>query len=226
NLWLPLRVLRALRGSSLLASPAGRCRSPATGCRHLSSALLTAPDAAVQFGYREVIRTRAAVLAGRWTMKTSLAEPARSAPIRLSTRCTYYWIVAAPVGIAAFLVLAALAFAGVLPGNGADSPVLPWLFVAAAIAAALGWWVFLLRLKDAWLDGDSLCVSDIHETERIPLAQIREVRTYKWLNPKLAKVLLDGDSRFGKSILFALPLQFWPLPWEDHTLAEGLREEV
>jgi hypothetical protein len=60
----------------------------------------------------------------------------------------------------------------------------------------------------------------------IPLAQIREVRTYKWLNPKLAKVLLDGDSRFGKSILFALPLQFLPLPWEDHALAEGLREEV
>jgi len=159
-------------------------------------------------------------------MKISLAEPERSAPIRLSTRCTYYWIVSAPVGIAAFLVLAALAFARVLAGNGADSAVLPWLFVAAAIAAAVVWWFFLLRLKEAWLEGNSLCVSNFHETERIPLAQIREVRTYKWLNPKLAKVLLDGDSRFGKSILFALPLQFVPLPWEDHPLAEGLREEV
>src|SRR5262249_25155665 len=199
NLWLPLRVLRALRGSSLLASPAGRCRSPATGCRHLSSALLTAPDAAVQFGYRKVIRFITAVLAGRWTVKTSLAEPERSAPIRLSTRCTYYWIVSAPVGIAAFLVLAALAFAGVLPGNGPDLPLLPCLFLAAAVPAAVVWWFFLLRLKDVWLDGDSLCVSNFHDTERIPLAQIREVRTWKWLNPKLAKVHLDGDSRFGTS---------------------------
>jgi len=159
-------------------------------------------------------------------MKTSLAEPERSAPIRLSTRCTYCWIVSAPVGIASFLALAAMAFAGAFPGRDGHSPVLPWLFVAAAIFLAVAWWFFLLRLKDVCLDGDSLCVSNFHETERIPLAQIREVRTWTWLNPKLAKVLLDGDSRFGKSILFALPLQFLPLPWEDHPLAEGLREEV
>lgn len=151
-----------------------------------------------------------------------LAEPENAVPIRLSSRCTFYWKVSTPVGIASFLVLATLSFAGVLPEN----PAMPWVFLAMAISAALAWWGILLRLKDAWLDGDSLRVSSLHDTERIPLAQIREVRTWKWLNPNLVKVLLDGDSRFGKSILFALPIQLFPIPWQDHSLAEALRDEV
>jgi hypothetical protein len=137
-----------------------------------------------------------------------LAEPARAAPIRLSSRCTFYWKLSAPLAMASFLVLAALSFGEVFPEKDADFPALPWLLLAAAMLGPFMWWGFLLRLKEAWLDGDSLFVSDFHQTERIPLALIREVRTWKWLEPELVKVLLDGDTRFGKSILFALPLQF------------------
>jgi hypothetical protein len=86
--------------------------------------------------------------------------------------------------------------------------------------------IFLVRLKKVWLDGDNLRVSSFRHTERIPLAQIREVRTWKSLNPKVVKVLLENDSRFGKSILFILPAQMFPIPWQDHPLAEALRAEV
>jgi hypothetical protein len=154
-----------------------------------------------------------------------LVEPESAAPIRLSSRCTFYWKVSAPLAMASFLVLAVLSFGEVFQ-KGDEFPALPWLFLAVTILGPFTWWGFLLRLKEAWLEGDSLRVSSLHDTERIPLAQIREVRTWTWLNPKVVKVLLDGDSRFGKSILFALPLQLFPLPWEDHPLAEVLRDEV
>jgi hypothetical protein len=156
----------------------------------------------------------------------ALAEHGVSAPIRLSNRWTFVFQVGTPLGIALLLLVAALAFADMLPGRGADPRVTPWHILSVAIVAALVWSVLLVRLKEAWLDGDALRVSSFRHTERIPLAQIREVRTWKWLNPKVVKVHFEGDSRFGKSIPFVLPAQLFPIPWEDHPLAQALRGQV
>jgi len=156
----------------------------------------------------------------------AVAEHGVAAPIRLSSRWTYVFQVGTPLGFALLLLAAALAFADMLPGWGAAPRVTPWHILSVAIVAALVWSVPVLHLKEAWLDGDALRVSSFRHTERIPLTQIREVRTWKWLKPKLVIVLLDGDSRFGKSILFILPAQMFPFPWQDHPLAETLRAEV
>ena len=89
------------------------------------------------------------------------------------------------------------------------------------------WYViwFSRRLKDVWLEGEYLVVSDYVSEERIPIVHVEEITETRLWNPKLIKLRFSRSSKWGEEIVFIAPLRF-QFVFMNHPLVQELRTLV
>lgn len=129
---------------------------------------------------------------------------------RISSRMTFFYKWIFPVVWFGFLAV----FVGIaLFGSRRPSP---FPFLIAPIAM-LGFGYFLMKklifdlVDEVWDDGRTLVVKNGSQTDRIPLADIKNVNYSPFLNPPRVTLSLRRQTAFGDQITFCAPVRFVPL---------------
>ena len=142
---------------------------------------------------------------------------------RISSSLTYFYKRIFPaLLIIGFGALTVWLWIGNLTGQAWE---LRWIALVAW-GCGTGFLVWYSRmLKEVWLYGDQLIVSDFDTEERVPLRQVEEVKETRLWNPKLIKLRLRRAGRWGDRIVFIAPIRF-QFVFMNHPLAGELRSLV
>lgn len=121
---------------------------------------------------------------------------------RLTDGSTYYWSrIFPPLWSALVGGVAALAWLDVL--GDAPAPLAVKVGITAVWAGmSMGFFRWLGRLQDVWLDGDTLVVGDPRRGTRIALRDVREVRESRFVQIKTVRLELARSTPWGSSVDF------------------------
>jgi len=140
---------------------------------------------------------------------------------RLSSWWTYFYKRIFPIAwITGFGMGTVYLWVGTFKGQ--SSPELKWIALLSLLAGSAFLLWFSSRLKDVWLYGNDIIVSDYRSEEWIPLWQIEEVTETRLWNPKLIKLRLAHSGKWGDQIVFVAPIRF-RFVFLNHPLVEELR---
>ncbi len=129
---------------------------------------------------------------------------------RISSRMTFFYKWIFPVIWFGFLILVV----GIGVFGSQRSAPLPFLIVPLAM---MGFGYFLMKrlifdlVDEVWDDGQTLIVKNGDQTERVALADIKNVNYSPFLNPPRVTLSLRGQTTFGDQITFCAPVRLIPL---------------
>jgi hypothetical protein len=98
-------------------------------------------------------------------------------------------------------------------------PILIW-----GVALAVFYWLGF-RLKDVFVDGDYIYISNHFREVRIPLIEIEAVTENFLTNPKHIKIKFTKPTAFGSKIVFT-PYAMWFAPLRKHPLVDEINQLV
>jgi uncharacterized membrane protein YbhN (UPF0104 family) len=131
---------------------------------------------------------------------------------RISSRATFFYKRVFPVFWFGFLAV----FLGIslFSGRGLNqSDLMPFLIVPI-VMMAFGYFLmkkFIFDVVDeVWDDGDALVVKNKNQSERITLADIKNVNYTVMVSPPRVTLLLRRPTIFGDQVTFCPPLRFVP----------------
>jgi hypothetical protein len=145
---------------------------------------------------------------------------------RISSRSTFFYKRVFPVVWFGFLALFLGISLFVVP-RSSQTATLPFLIMPIAMMA-FGYFImtkFVFDLVDeVWDDGDVLVVKNRDQTERIALADIKNVNYAALINPPRVTLSLRRPSVFGDKVTFCAPLRF--VPFATSPIIDELIERV
>lgn len=103
-------------------------------------------------------------------------------------------------------------------------PISPrWIFVIAWVfgSAMIGW--MLLGLKRVATDGKQLWISNYLREIVVPLADVTEIKEWRWTEPRLVTLHLRLDHGMGETMRFMARVRMF-LFWRAHPDVTWLRE--
>ncbi len=132
---------------------------------------------------------------------------------RISSRWTFFYKRVFPVVWFGFLALFLVISLFVVPRTS-QTATLP-LLIMPIVMMIFGYFImtkFIFDLVDeVWDDGDVLVVTNRDQTERLALADIKNVNYAAFINPPRVTLSLRRPSGFGDKVTFCAPLRFVPL---------------
>jgi hypothetical protein len=145
---------------------------------------------------------------------------------RISSKSTFLYKRIFPIFWFGFLTL----FVGIsvftLPRSN-QAAALPFL-VMPIVMMVFGYFImkkFIFDLVDeVWDDGDALVVKNRDQTERIALADIKNVNYAALINPPRATLSLRRPSVFGDKVTFCAPIRF--VPFSTSPIIDELIERI
>jgi hypothetical protein len=141
---------------------------------------------------------------------------------QISSKLTWYhkkgfptlWFTAVTLGFCFSLI-------DFVRGRDAGGFVLIPLALAAVYYLALRSYVFPL-MDEVWIDGDDLIVRNRGQEERLPIANVTDVKSFHRSRLKSIEIILAPPSRFGTSIRFAPPFRLFS--FGTHPIAQELAD--
>ena len=139
----------------------------------------------------------------------------------LSSRLTpvYRWVIPTLLTFAAIATIWVFARLG-SPEEAETTSVLLGVLIALGMVVIARW---LDRAKKVWLEGDRIVVSDFSTEVRVALSDIAEVNATRFVKPDRVKLRLTKTTRFGDTVIFFPPCNWFRLLQPDPT-ADKLRE--
>ena len=145
---------------------------------------------------------------------------------RISSRWTFFYKRVFPVVWFGFLALFLGISLFVVP-RSSQTATLPFL-IAPIVMMVLGYFImtkFVFNLIDeVWDDGDVLVVKNRDQTERIALADIKNVNYAAFINPPRVTLSLRRPSVFGDEVTFCAPIRF--VPFSTSPIIDELIERI
>lgn len=127
---------------------------------------------------------------------------------RLSSALTYFYKRVFP--LLWFGILAAVMLPLVLVAHAGHRQLLPFLLPPALIAV-FGFVLYRKLVADlvdeVWLVGDDLLVKNRGEQAAISLREVMNVNAMTMMNPRRITLMLRGESRFGRQVVFMPAVQ-------------------
>lgn len=140
----------------------------------------------------------------------------------LSSKWTFFYKRIYPVAwILLCGVVAAFLWTTSCSGLGGLRGVVLIVFVGGSLFSL---W-YSSRLKQVWLRGDRLVVTDFRTEEEILITDVIGVRETRLWNPKLICLILSRPSKWGDEIVFMAPVRF-SFVFLNHPLVNELREMI
>ncbi len=126
---------------------------------------------------------------------------------KLSTNLTFFWRLYAIVWILFFPISG---FFGLYRYFSFSEKVFNAgklvLFILFALISSVFVHFMLGKLKNVFLDGNSLVVSNFFKQIRIPFSNVSHVDNPDWSSLRRVKIILHKPSEFGEEIVFAPPM--------------------
>lgn len=146
---------------------------------------------------------------------------------RLTDGSTYYWRRIFPTLWSALVgFVAALAWLDRLGDAPAPLSVKVGITVVWA-GMSVGFFRWLGRLQDVWLDGDALVVGDPRRGRRIPLREVRAVKESRFVQIKTVRLELARPTPWGDALSFVPKgMTTFILPFADSPVAAALRQRT
>jgi hypothetical protein len=145
---------------------------------------------------------------------------------RISSKWTFFYKRVFPVVWFGFLALFLGISLFVVPRTS-QTAALPFLIMPIAMMV-FGYFImrkFVFDLVDeVWDEGDVLVVKNRDQTERIALADIKNVNYAALINPPRVTLSLRRPSVFGDKVTFCAPLRF--LPFSTSPIIDELIERI
>lgn len=145
---------------------------------------------------------------------------------RVSSRWTFFYKRVFPVIWFGFLALFLGISLFVVPRSN-QAATLPFL-IMPIVMMAFGYFImtkFVFDLVDeVWDDGDVLVVKSSDQTERIALADIKNVNYAAMINPPRVTLSLRRPSVFGDKVTFCAPIRF--VPFSTSPIIDELIERI
>jgi hypothetical protein len=145
---------------------------------------------------------------------------------RMSSKWTFFYKRVFPVVWFGFLALFLGISLFVVP-RSSQAATLPFL-IMPIVMMVLGYFImtkFVFDLVDeVWDDGDVLVVKNRDQTERIALADIKNVNYAAMINPPRVALSLRRRSVFGDKVTFCAPIRF--VPFSTSPIIDELIERI
>ncbi|MHB1050643.1 MAG: hypothetical protein ACYC09_11220 [Bacteroidota bacterium] len=143
---------------------------------------------------------------------------------KLSSDWTLFYKVIFPIlWISGFGFGTLLLWFGSFDQSNPPPPDMKWSFLFAWITGSSFILWFSLRLKNVILKDNSLIVKDYFNEIIIPISSVNDVRESRFMNPKVIKLSLYPESKFGSKIVFIPKLKFYN-PFGQHPIAKQLKQ--
>jgi hypothetical protein len=145
---------------------------------------------------------------------------------RISSRWTFFYKRVFPVLWFGFLALFLVISLFVVPRTS-QTAALPFV-IMPIVMMVFGYFImakFVFDLVDeVWDDGDFLVVTNRDQTERIALADIKNVNYAAFINPPRVTLSLRHPSVFGDQVTFCAPIRF--VPFSTSPIIDELIERI
>ena len=145
---------------------------------------------------------------------------------RISSRWTFFYKRVFPVVWFGFLALFLGISLFVVPRTS-QTAALPFL-IMPIVMMIFGYFImtkFVFDLVDeVWDDGDVLVVNNRDQTERISLADIKNVNYAAFINPPRVTLSLRRPRVFGDKVTFCAPIRF--VPFSTSPIIDELIERI
>jgi hypothetical protein len=145
---------------------------------------------------------------------------------RISSRWTFFYKRVFPVIWFGFLALFLCISLFVVP-RSSQTATLP-LLIMPIVMMVFGYFImtkFVFDLVDeVWDDDDVLVVKNRDQTERIALADIKNVNYAAMINPPRVTLSLRRPSLFGDKVTFCAPIRF--VPFSTSPIIDELIERI
>jgi len=149
-------------------------------------------------------------------------------PIRLHSLQTVVLKTVFPVLWIGGFATATLALFGSATFGGGGSTVPPemkWIFLAATVAGSVFIYWSCVRLKLVRMDERKLYVSNLLTEIEVPLTQVDLVTENRWINIHPVTIHLNGDTEFGRKIMFMPHVRLFAF-WSEHPVVDEILEAV